>query len=803
MAEWNVPGYTALKTLGAGGFGEVMLARHDATSTLVAVKYLRSDLLADRGFTEMFRGEAAVLASLDDPHIVRLYEYVKAPSGAAIVMELINGVSLREILHRQGSTRAEAALVVLQGSLLGLAAAHRRGVVHRDYKPENVLVNGEGASKLTDFGIAARTGDRPVPAGTMAYAAPEQIAGAPASPASDVYSATATFYECLTGHPPFTGEPSQLLDKHRFEPVPLDPVPEPLRPLVAAGMAKDPQSRPADAAGLVADLQTVAARAYGQDWADRGRSLLGEAALLLAAPWPSAAGPATQGATVYRLSLLRRISTRIGSRVSPVKAAVAVGVAAAVVAGGVVVAAAVSHKRHTGGHHPVAAHRVSHTAGLPGNIIFVTSGASAPPQFRKIHEISPYGAGDHLLPLGNPVCCGSPVLSPDGTKVAYTGEGIMDVADLNGHPANGLWRASLGGPVVTPTGEFLDPTWSPSGKQIAFIFSPGQSTGQSPEIDVINADGTGRRPVIQGSEIGVQPGGLAWSPDGTQLAFATTPTVPPGSVTGMTKGTIAAVGLSGGPAHTLVTNILNGAWGLSWAPGPQLLFTNSHQPGVWEADGHGGAKLVLQCGTCLDGSPSWAPDGVHFAAMRLGEGVIVATVAGGVQATFGPANVDYVQWGGPAGASSPPPTPSPSPSPSASGPSSSPSPPSTSPATSLTQFQVCTSPVIPCNSYGGSSRMKTEPTQIVTTADGSGYVKNLTWSGWGSATATGTGTLEIDNCNPNCAQGTFTGYPATVTLSGLTGFGQGEQAYSVMVVSAPSAPGPASAPESFTKGLVP
>ena len=96
--------------------------------------------------------------------------------------------------------------------------------------------------------------------------------------------------------------------------------------------------------------------------------------------------------------------------------------------------------------------------------------------------------------------------------------------------------------------------------------------------------------------------------------------------------------------------------------------------------------------------------------------------------------------------------------------------------------------------------MKTEPTQIVTTGDGSGYVKNLTWSGWGSATATGAGILELDNCNPNCAQGTFTGYPATVTLSGLTGFGQGEQAYSVVVVSAPSSP---VAPESFTTGLVP
>src|ERR1035438_1351828 len=135
MPEWNVPGYTELKALGSCGFGEVLLARHDASGVLVAIKYLRHELLADPGFVGMFRGEAAVLASLENPNIVRLYEYVESPSGAAIVMELINGVSVHEILAHQGSTAPEAALVVLQGSLLGLAAAHQRGIVHRDYKP--------------------------------------------------------------------------------------------------------------------------------------------------------------------------------------------------------------------------------------------------------------------------------------------------------------------------------------------------------------------------------------------------------------------------------------------------------------------------------------------------------------------------------------------------------------------------------------------------------------------------------------------------------------------------------------------
>src|ERR1700761_8742699 len=98
--EWTAPGYTGVGELGSGGFGDVVLARHDASGTLVAVKYLRRALLDDPGFAGMFREEARVLASLDDRNVVRLYEYIESPSGAAIVMELVDGVSLRELLSR-------------------------------------------------------------------------------------------------------------------------------------------------------------------------------------------------------------------------------------------------------------------------------------------------------------------------------------------------------------------------------------------------------------------------------------------------------------------------------------------------------------------------------------------------------------------------------------------------------------------------------------------------------------------------------------------------------------------------------
>ncbi|HEY1820785.1 MAG TPA: serine/threonine-protein kinase [Trebonia sp.] len=302
---WAVPGYTELRTLGAGGFGEVVLAVHEATGTPVAIKYLKGDLLADPGFVDLFHAEATALGGIVDPHVVRLYEYVEAaPAGAAIVMEVIDGVSLAAILKNQGKTSPEAALVVLYGSLLGLAAAHASGVVHRDYKPDNVLVNGHGVSKLTDFGIAVRAGDRPLPTGTLRYMPPEQFEGAPASPAADVYAATVTFYQCLTGEVPFDGRSAtELYGQHKTASVPLALVPVPLRPIVARGLAKNPLYRPANAGYLAAELRNAAAGTYGPQWEERGRSHLGKAALALALLWPSAGTPAITGSTIEQVQL--------------------------------------------------------------------------------------------------------------------------------------------------------------------------------------------------------------------------------------------------------------------------------------------------------------------------------------------------------------------------------------------------------------------------------------------------------------------------------------------------------------------
>ncbi|NUR88344.1 MAG: protein kinase, partial [Nonomuraea sp.] len=268
-----VPGYTEIRELGHGGTGRVMLAVRDSDGSPVAIKHLSETLREDDGFVARFRAEAGVIGEIDSPHTARLLDYVEAPGEAAIVMELVDGVTLRRLIADEGGTGVEAALAVLKGALLGLAEAHRRGVVHRDFKPENVIITQDGDSKLVDFGVAARFGETAALAGTPSYMAPEQWADAPASPATDVYAATVVFFECLTGRRPFTARNlAALAFQHQHAVPPLEQVDGRLRGLVQHGLAKDPAHRPASAEAFLAELEEVALRTYGAGWEARGRT---------------------------------------------------------------------------------------------------------------------------------------------------------------------------------------------------------------------------------------------------------------------------------------------------------------------------------------------------------------------------------------------------------------------------------------------------------------------------------------------------------------------------------------------------
>ncbi|MFC7247524.1 serine/threonine-protein kinase [Catellatospora aurea] len=283
VSRWTVPGYHEHKVLGRGASGLVVLARHERTGSWVAIKYLNPELVSDRGLLSVFRAESLILQHMDSAFVTRLYEYVESSRGAAIVMEFVNGVSVRALLRADGPLEPRAALAVLRGSLLGLATAHERGLVHRDYKPENVLVDDRGWSKLADFGIAAPSGQQGVPAGTPTYMAPEQWALGDANPQTDIYAAVVTFFECVTGRPPYAapGDPMQLRRLHEEELPPLELLPPELRELTRRGLAKFPANRPGDATTLLRELDRVAFAAYGDDWEREGRKELSRRVLLL------------------------------------------------------------------------------------------------------------------------------------------------------------------------------------------------------------------------------------------------------------------------------------------------------------------------------------------------------------------------------------------------------------------------------------------------------------------------------------------------------------------------------------------
>ncbi|MBF8194637.1 serine/threonine protein kinase, partial [Nonomuraea sp. K274] len=312
-----VPGYREVRQLGAGRTGRVFLATYQSTGAYVAIKYLNATLRRDTEFMDRFRAETHELVEIDDPNVVRCYEYVETATRAAIVMELVDGVSLRTLLTEHGRTSPEAALAVLKSTLLALAAVHERGVPHRDVKPENVLVQADGTSKLADFGVVVHAEEPGVPAGSPEYMSPELWTQDRAGPPADLYAAACVLFEAVKGRPPYRAHKEDaeldvpaLRDKHLVEPVPIEVAPDTLRDLLKRGMAKDPAARYASAGQFAAELEEDAVAGYGPDWEKRGRRHLAELATLLALRFPLARTDHPAGATATlrdRMSRMPRL----------------------------------------------------------------------------------------------------------------------------------------------------------------------------------------------------------------------------------------------------------------------------------------------------------------------------------------------------------------------------------------------------------------------------------------------------------------------------------------------------------------
>src|SRR5919112_2353635 len=259
--------YVLVQSLGTGGMGEVYLAHDEVLDRDVALKLLGERYAGDEGSAERFRSEALNAASLSHPNIIQIYNRSEAEDGTSyIVMEYVPGGTLSEQIDESGPFEASKAAAVAAQIAEALGAAHERGVIHRDIKPQNVLMGTSGDLKVTDFGIARAAvtgGASSVIFGTAGYISPEQAMGEPVGPASDLYSLGVILYELLTGELPFAADNSiAVCLKHVNEP--LRP-PKQLNPDVAEGMnflvvmllAKRPADRYASATELLDDLERV------------------------------------------------------------------------------------------------------------------------------------------------------------------------------------------------------------------------------------------------------------------------------------------------------------------------------------------------------------------------------------------------------------------------------------------------------------------------------------------------------------------------------------------------------------------
>ena len=241
--------------IATGGMGEVWRGTDLAIDRRVAIKVVRPEHADDEEGLARFRAEAHHAGSLSHPNIAQVFDYGEAvaPEPGYLVMELVEGLSLTRILD-DGPLPPEDVMDIVAQAARGLAAAHRAGLVHRDVKPGNLLVRSDGLVKITDFGIARAVGDTTVTQpgmliGTPAYLAPERVSGAPASPATDLYSLGVVAYQCLTGHPPFSGEPLVVALAHLDQGMPALPafVPPGVAALVAELTRQDPAARPPSA----------------------------------------------------------------------------------------------------------------------------------------------------------------------------------------------------------------------------------------------------------------------------------------------------------------------------------------------------------------------------------------------------------------------------------------------------------------------------------------------------------------------------------------------------------------------------
>ncbi|MBL8164813.1 MAG: protein kinase, partial [Anaerolineae bacterium] len=265
----RIKGYDLRERIGTGGFGAVYRAYQAAVGREVAIKIILPEMANQIDFIRRFEGEAQLVARLEHPHITPLYDYWRDPDGAYLVMRLLRGGSLRDALQ-SGPFELRAAALLLDQIAGALSLAPRGGVIHRDIKPGNILLDEDGNAYLTDFGIAKDLNvssshtQQDAIMGSLDYISPEQARSEPVTPRTDIYSLGVTLYEMIAGEHPFANvSPIERLYKHINDPLPEITTFEPglneaINRVIQKATAKNPEQRHPDALAFAADFREAA-----------------------------------------------------------------------------------------------------------------------------------------------------------------------------------------------------------------------------------------------------------------------------------------------------------------------------------------------------------------------------------------------------------------------------------------------------------------------------------------------------------------------------------------------------------------
>ena len=262
--------YRLVELLGQGGMARIYRAHDNQLDRDIAVKVLRPEYGRDPDFGSRFRHEAQAAASLNHPNIVSVYDYGQDPAGPFIVMELVDGEDLAAIVKRSGPLPPRQAARIAAETARALHAAHQRGIVHRDVKPGNVMIDRDGRVKVTDFGIARAIAEAQMTLpgttlGSVHYFSPEQARGDQATPSSDIYSLGIVLYELLTGHRPWEADSAAAVAMARLAGPPPDPsairsgIPSDLVAIDRKALATEPADRWSSASSFAAALEAFLA----------------------------------------------------------------------------------------------------------------------------------------------------------------------------------------------------------------------------------------------------------------------------------------------------------------------------------------------------------------------------------------------------------------------------------------------------------------------------------------------------------------------------------------------------------------